>query len=77
VERLLKNPNGMLNLARYVRGLARTADRIGLLITGDLPTALRVVAEGAPLGAADDLVDFALSDEYLQARDAIGLSVAV
>ncbi|HZS39975.1 MAG TPA: response regulator [Polyangia bacterium] len=77
VEKLLKNPQGTLNLSRYTRGLARTADRFGLLVAGDLPTAARLAADGGALGAQDDLIDFALSPEYADARDAIGISVAV
>jgi DNA-binding response OmpR family regulator/tetratricopeptide (TPR) repeat protein len=76
VERLLKSPQGSLNLSRYTRGLGRTADRVGLLLAGDLPTAARLAADGAP-GAVEDLIDFALSAEHLEAREALGLSVAV
>jgi hypothetical protein len=77
VERLLKNPQGTLNLSRYGRSLARTADRFGLLLSGDLATATRIAGEAGAPGAAEDLLDFALSAEYLEAREALGLSIAV
>ena len=50
---------------------------VGLLVAGDLPTAARLAGDSGALGAQDDLLDFALSPEYLDARDAIGVSVAV
>ena len=76
-ERIVAGSQATLNLARYARGLARTADRVGLLLCNDLATAVRIVmAAGAP-GAENDLIDFALSDEYLAAREALGLSVSV
>ncbi|MCU1282679.1 MAG: response regulator receiver protein [bacterium] len=76
-ERIVAGSQATLNLGRYARGLARTADRVGLLLCNDLSTAVRIVmAAGAP-GAENELIDFALSDEYLEAREALGLSVCV
>ncbi|MDB4967861.1 MAG: response regulator receiver protein [Myxococcales bacterium] len=76
-ERIIAGAQATLNLGRYGRALARTADRVGLLLCNDLPAAVRIViAAGAP-GAENDLIDFALSDEYLAAREALGLSIAV
>jgi DNA-binding response OmpR family regulator/tetratricopeptide (TPR) repeat protein len=66
-----------VNLTRHTRGLARTADRIGLLLAADLPAAARIVTDESAADAVEDLIDFALSDEHLQARDALGLSIAV
>ncbi len=77
VQRLLASPQATLNLSRHVRGLARTADRIGLALTGDVEGAVRIAAESGVPGAAAELLDFALSPEYLEAREALGLSVAV
>jgi Tfp pilus assembly protein PilF len=74
-ERLLANPQGALNLSRFMRGLSRTADRIGLVLCNDLGVALPLCA-GAP-GAAEELTAWALSDAYLSLRDRFGLSVAV
>jgi DNA-binding response OmpR family regulator/tetratricopeptide (TPR) repeat protein len=76
-ERIVAGSQATLNLGRYARGLARTADRVGLLLCNDLSTAVRIVmAAGAP-GAENELIDFALSDEFLEAREALGLSVSV
>lgn len=77
VERILKSAQSTLNLTRYARGLSRTADRVGLLLCGDVAVATRIAADSMVPGASEDLLDFALSPEYLAARDAIGLSVAV
>ena len=55
--------------------LSRTADRIGLLVTGDLPLARRLAIE---CGAADDdLVEFAISAAHLRLRTELGLSIDV
>jgi CheY-like chemotaxis protein/tetratricopeptide (TPR) repeat protein len=77
VEQLLKSAQGTLNLARYAAGLARTADRVGLVLSNDLQLASRIVAHDGAAGAADDLLDFALSEDYLVIREALGLTVAV
>jgi DNA-binding response OmpR family regulator/tetratricopeptide (TPR) repeat protein len=76
-ERLIKGPQATLNLSRYTRGLARTADRVGMLLCNSLALAVRIVMQAAAPGAEHDLVDFALSDEYLAAREALSLSIAV
>lgn len=76
-ERLLKGAQTTLNLARYARALFRTGDRVGLVLCNDLATAVGIaVTDGTP-GAEDDLIDFALSEEYLAARAALGLSIEV
>jgi len=62
---------------RYARGLARTADRVGLVLCNDLSTAVRIVMASAAPGAENELIDFALSDEYAKARAALGLSICV
>jgi CheY-like chemotaxis protein/tetratricopeptide (TPR) repeat protein len=75
VHALLAACSGRLNLSLYVRGMARTADRIGLLLSKDVPAAAEIVSqEGAP-GAENDLLDFALSEEYLTIRAELGLSI--
>ena len=76
-ERLVKGPQATLNLARYTRGMARTADRVGLLLCNQLDAAVRIVVQGSAPEAKDDLIDFALSDEYLAARETLGFSIAV
>ena len=76
-ERLLAGSQSTLNLSRYARAIARTADRIGLLLCNDLGVAVRIVMAGGAPGAENDLIDFALGDAYLAARQALGLSIAV
>ncbi|HEY3352915.1 MAG TPA: response regulator [Polyangia bacterium] len=66
-----------LNLSRWARSLARSADRAGLLVCNDLCAAVRVVAQTGVRGAEDELIDFALSEPYLEAREALGLAVAI
>ena len=76
-ERIMAGAQATLNLGRYTRGMARTADRVGLVLCNDLSTAVRIVMASAAPGAENDLIDFALSDEYLAAREALGLSICV
>jgi DNA-binding response OmpR family regulator/tetratricopeptide (TPR) repeat protein len=77
VERVLAGSRATLNLSRHVRGLSRSADRLGLLVCDDPITAVRASMEMGVPDAADDLLDFALSTEYLETKAAIGLSIAV
>jgi hypothetical protein len=64
-----------LNLSRWARALSRTADRVGLIVCGDLPAARRFAADGG--AADDDLVEFALGPEHLRLRNELGLSIDV
>ncbi|MBI5479673.1 MAG: response regulator [Deltaproteobacteria bacterium] len=66
-----------LNLSSWSRALGWSADRAGLLVCNDLPTAVRLVAQTQARGAEDALIDFALGDDYLEAREALGLAVAL
>ena len=50
------------------------ATRVSLLITGDLLRVGRAVVEEDGLAALDDLLTFALSLEYLDLRQDLGLS---
>ena len=77
IEALLAQRRQRIHLGRFVTGMARTADRIGLLACNDLPTAARIVGEECAPGAEDELIDFALSDAYLAARAHLGLAIAV
>jgi DNA-binding response OmpR family regulator/tetratricopeptide (TPR) repeat protein len=63
------------NLSKWAKALARTADRAGLLVSGDLVAARRFAAEATAMG--DDLVDFALSPAHLALRTELGLSIDV
>ncbi len=66
-----------LNLSRWSRVLPRTAERVGLLLCGDIPTAARICSELAGPGATSELLAFSVSPEHLQIRRALGLSIDV
>ena len=57
------------NLSRWAQALGRTADRFGLLVCGDLPTALRLAGDRA------GLLEFAATPTFLALRAALGLTV--
>lgn len=61
-----------LNLSKWARALARTADRAGLLLAGDVPIAL--VGARAAGADGDDLIAFATSDAHRALRAALGLA---
>jgi DNA-binding response OmpR family regulator/tetratricopeptide (TPR) repeat protein len=65
---------GSINLARYVRGVARTAERVGLVLCNDIVVAARLCDHGAAQ-AEESLIDFALSTDYLEIREELGLHV--
>ena len=66
-----------MNLTVWARSLARTSDRLGLLMCGDLAVAFRGARAMGTAAAADDLLDFALSSPYMEARRAVGISIDV
>lgn len=68
VERLALDPD-RLDVAGLVTAIARTADRIGLLACDDLSVALRALRGDAD--ATWGLLDWALSDEYIEVRDLV------
>jgi tetratricopeptide (TPR) repeat protein len=61
-----------LNLSKWSRALVRTADRAGLLFSGDLPLALNAARE---LGGGDELIEFGTSRVHQQLRAKLGLSI--
>jgi hypothetical protein len=69
VEKLMQST--ALNLSKFVRALQRTAERVGLVLCNDPAIALALTQRN------EELLAFALSDEYLALRDRLGLSVAV
>ncbi|WP_428264416.1 response regulator [Haliangium sp.] len=73
----LTSQSQSLNLSRWVRALGRTADRTGLLLCGDLPAAVRFARDIGSADGVDDLVDFAVSDDFATLRIHTGLSVDV
>jgi hypothetical protein len=66
-----------LNLSRWSRALARTADRIGLVLCGDIPAAVRFARDTAHEGMIEDLIDFGVSSSHLAARAHLGISIDV
>ena len=69
------NPN--LNLSGWKNALARTADRVGLVLCGDFPSSLRF-ARDTGAGEADvALLRFAIRGGFSKARALLGLSIDV
>lgn len=66
-----------LDLSRWAHALGRTADRVGFVLCGDLPAAVRFVRDSGSADAIDDLVDYALSSACWHIRAQIGLSIDV
>ena len=64
-----------VNLSGWARALARTADRAGVLVAGDLPAVARFARESGGADAADELVDFFVSADHIILRSTLGLSV--
>jgi tetratricopeptide (TPR) repeat protein len=58
----------LVNLSRWARALARTADRLALLCAGDLIAAANVARQTGGADAEIELVHFALSDNYAELR---------
>ncbi|MEM9488377.1 MAG: hypothetical protein AAGC55_04495, partial [Myxococcota bacterium] len=73
----LTEHSGNLNLSKWSRALARTADRVGLMMCGDLPAAVRFVRDSGSIEAVDALIDFAIGNNCWHVRDALGISIAV
>lgn len=61
---------GKLNLSEWMRGVQRSAARIGMIMSGDLLTSLESLAED--ISTRDDLIAFSLSEEYLTIVDKRG-----
>ena len=72
----IKRKYDNLNLSVWGRGLARVATRLALLISGDLLRVGRAVVEEDGPAALDDLLAFALSLDYLDLRQDLGLTTA-
>jgi len=72
----IKRKYDNLNLSVWGRGLARVATRLALLVSGDLLRIGRAVVEEDGPAALDDLLAFALSLDYLDLRQDLGLMTA-
>jgi hypothetical protein len=66
-----------VNTSRWARSLARTADRVGLVLCGDVPAALRFARDSGSADGESDLLDFAVSSGFLGLRAQMGLSIDV
>jgi tetratricopeptide (TPR) repeat protein len=69
--RLLSRGGG-LNLSTWARSLSRTADRAGMLLCGDIPSAFAGAKDAGDLDK--DLVEFAYSAAHVQLRKQLGLA---
>ena len=70
--RLLSRSGGGLNLSLWAKSLARTADRAGMLLCGDVPAAFAGARE---MGELDrDLVEFTYSAAHVALRNQLGLA---
>jgi hypothetical protein len=68
----LLSRNAGLNLSLWSRSLSRTADRAGMLLCGDIPSAFAGAGE---IGDLDpDLVEFAYSAAHVRLRLALGMT---
>jgi hypothetical protein len=70
--RLLSRGSAELNLSTWSRSLARTADRAGMLLCGDVPAAFNGAREAGDLDK--DLVEFAFSAAHVNLRRRLGVS---
>ena len=70
--RLLSRSGGGLNLSLWARSLARTADRAGMLLCGDVPAAFSGARDMGDLER--DLVEFSYSAAHVNLRAQLGLS---
>jgi hypothetical protein len=68
----LMSRGGGLNLSTWARALSRTADRAGMLLCGDIPSAFSGAKEAGDLDK--DLVEFAYSAAHVQLRKQLGLA---
>jgi hypothetical protein len=69
--RLLSRQGGGLNLSLWSRSLVRTADRAGMLLCGDVPSAFQGAREMSDLDK--DLIEFAYSAAHVRLRSQLGL----
>ena len=73
---------GKLDLFAWIRGVELTAQRAGLLLCGDLRTAMRITKdERRPIGDLSaeakraDLLSFCASEAYAQIRERMGVAI--
>ncbi|MFH0901532.1 MAG: response regulator [Pseudomonadota bacterium] len=64
-----------INLSRWRRALARSANRVALLLCGDPAVAIQAVATIGATGDVDDLIEFTLGSGFCAARQGAGLAI--
>ncbi len=65
---------GAVNLSQWSRAVVRTADRVGLLLCQDIPTALAIARERGQASAG--LAEFAFGAEHVALRAALELAIS-
>ena len=73
LEKLLQGRRGALDHERYRRACRRAADRAGLLVCGDIDTAMRLAMGQTSGRPGRHLVEMALRRGYLAARARLGV----
>jgi len=78
----LEERGGRLDLLAWIRGVELTASRVGLLLSGDLRIASRImkeeertIAELSVEGRRADLLSFCASEQYGILRDRMGVAI--
>jgi hypothetical protein len=66
-----------VNLSTWAQSLARTADRVGLLLCGDVTKAASAARQMGGDAAATGLLDWATSADHRAARRMLGVSIDV
>ena len=82
IEQIMAEP-GRVDLASWAVGANQSADRAGLLLCSDTPSAVREILRSAETRGGDaeaavkDLVRWSVSSDYLDLREQLGLVAAV
>lgn len=70
-----KSPS--LNLSIWSQALGQTANRLGMILCGDVPRVIRFCRDGGTQVAVDDLLEFAISQPCWSLRNHLALSINV
>jgi CheY-like chemotaxis protein/tetratricopeptide (TPR) repeat protein len=73
----LTRERSSLNITRWMRGLARSADRLALVVTGDLPTLLSHHPAASKAEVLGPLREYAVSEAHQELREQLATSIAV
>ncbi len=82
LQKIQEDPNQHLNISKWLEMLEHSANRLGLLLSNDVASAVQVIKNEAgdfsQAPAQDrirELVLFALSEQYFSLRKALGLAI--